>query len=114
MSFSVFRSSRLGCGPPDRLHAQAQHLQELEGADPGLAFARIDLQRGAHGFQALARAGGIHALRQRVQPRGIDEDHRAVELEIDPFVGALALRVEGAAPVQRAAHCAVRSAPAAA
>ncbi len=107
MSLSEATSTRFGLrrrprGRRGQLHLQAQHLQELEAARPRpRSPAAGTPMRPADGREALARVGGSHAMGQRVQPRRIDEDRRALQLQVDHLAAVDALRSRPPQPVQR-------------
>ena len=73
-------------------------MQELETTDPGAVLVSAQLQGLAGGFQSLARVGVGNAQRQAVQTCRVNDDRRAIELEVD---AALVVGVDGATPVQR-------------
>ena len=81
-----------------QLNTQTQHLQELETTDPCAVLISAQLHGLSGGFQPLARVGVRNAQRQAVKACCIDDDRRAIELEVD---AAHLVGIDGAEPVQR-------------
>ena len=71
------------------LYTQAQHLKKLKGTHPCFVLCRRRTQDRTHRQKPFARRCGFDALRQRVQPRSIHQNHGPLQLQIDQ-----ALRVD--------------------